>query len=604
MEKPFSPENLKVFYTERLSGISSRKELDQALTEGRVDAALKLGDFASPERKAEILAQNPDVIIVAGKERRVSYSYDEWKKSFTAKIVVSAGEVLKLEASPVLPSGRMLTLEVVGKEGETSTQFSGSNLEELKQKSKQLLIKKQWDEWRYTKDAPRDQSLASLDLLSDLPSLPEPVPFGTDPVTGDQIYAYPALTVDSSYYSSRFSIKYFPTREEADAAQAKVLALQEQARAEVRKKSEREELLAPARELLASVESGMGTIGYRYEEYGLTYGENDDLKTKLWRAKSQIESDTKTALALLQEIDPKVATALSYKEARRLAKEKADASAKEHFHTCPICTRELEGGSCLNSEHDTERIDYPADADGYPTGPAVLSQLSTEQRKIVAQLLVSAGTGRGRNARYKGDVYLLLERDFGEEGWKGEPFEELQFEDFHTIMTPEESEQRKRERGQAREKEIKEEVRRRYTEDLEHAKRQVEQGHWKKGKFVKERHPKSNEDQWVLTVGGKGLTVKYVVDRWGSQPTSPDAQYFFNTGKALLETKGFRIILVHLEPPFPEDKPEEDAVSETATTGTAKQEPMTQETPHTQPPPKERASVEALEELKKRFGKR
>jgi hypothetical protein len=43
-----------------------------------------------------------------------------------------------------LPSGRKITLEVVGREGEYYPQFSGLDLEELKQKIRQFLVKKQW----------------------------------------------------------------------------------------------------------------------------------------------------------------------------------------------------------------------------------------------------------------------------------------------------------------------------------------------------------------------------------------------------------------------------------------------------------------------------
>lgn len=66
----------------------------------------------------------------------------------------------------------------------------------------------------------------------------------------------------------------------------------------------------------------------------------------------------------------------------------------------------------------------------------------------------------------------------------------------------------------------------RYQEDLKYSKQQVEQGYWKRGKFVKGTHPKSGEEQWKLTLKSKRLAVKYVVDHWSWQPTAEDVLYF------------------------------------------------------------------------------
>lgn len=53
-----------------------------------------------------------------------------------------------------------------------------------------------------------------------------------------------------------------------------------------------------------------------------------------------------------------------------------------------------------------------------------------------------------------------------------------------------------------RERELAE-ARVRYQEDLKYAKQQVEQGYWKRGKFIKGTHPKSGEEQWKLTFSFK-----------------------------------------------------------------------------------------------------
>ena len=557
MERPFSSENLKTFYIERLGSISSKQELEAALREGKINLELDINELCSPERREEILRGNPDSIDILGVSRRVEYRYDDWNKKFTAAIKIPTSDVLKLTETPTLPSGRSITFEVVSKEGETYTQFSGTDLQELKQKSRQFLIKKQWDEWRYSGKAPQEQRLENFDPLGALPNLPEPVQFGSDPETGEPILAFPAITIETSYYSgNKYSIKYFSSREEAEQAQAKVLEVVEKAKAEQRKKEERERLLAPARELLQKVKTDFSAIGYDYGDYGLSFSDKDDISDKLWQAERKIESDTKEAMGMLQEIDGRLRQALDYKEQRRLAKEKADAAVSEHYAICPLCGRPLENGECTNSEHDAERIDFALDEEGNETGPAILSQISTDQGKIVAQLRVSHGESRRRYQRYRGDVYLVMGSDI-ENGWQGEPFESLKFENFNKILTPEQVEEKRTKLEAMRQERERAEARARYQEELEYAKQQVEQGYWKMGKFTKGTHPKTGEEQWELTLKSKGLVIKYVVDRWSRQPTAEDAVYFYSEGKTIVDTRGFRLILVRLENPFPEDKSEE-----------------------------------------------
>jgi hypothetical protein len=135
-------------------------------------------------------------------------------------------------------------------------------------------------------------------------------------------------------------------------------------------------------------------------------------------------------------------------------------------------------------------------------------------------------------------------------GWQGEPFESLIFQDFGKILTPEQAQRKKEEREKRKAWAL-------YEEELDYAKKQVEQGVWKKGKFIRSRHPKTGEEQWELTIKRGNLVIKYVVARWSRQPTSEDYDYFFSEVKTIVDTGTFRLVLVKLEPPFPEDKPEE-----------------------------------------------
>jgi HrpA-like RNA helicase len=565
LERSFSTENLKIFYSERLGTISSRKELEAVLLEGKIKLEVELDDIISPERREEILRGNPDAIEILGASRQIQYSYDDWGKKFTASVKISADDILKLEEAPVLPSGRVIVFEVIGKEGENRAQFSGVNLEELKQKSRQFLIKRQWDEWRYREKAPQERRLETFDPLGELPDLPQPVVFGFDPETGEQMYAFPAITVEPSYYSgNQYSIKYFPSREEAQQAQAKVSELIEKAKAEQRKKEETERLIVPARELLQKVKANFSAIGYDYIAYGLSYSEGDDISNRLRQAERKLESDTKESMEILRSIDDKIEQALVHKEQKILAGEQVDAAIRKHYEFCPLCGQPLRNRECSDSQHDAESIDFGIDAQGQESGPAILSQIITDQGKIAAQLRVSHGEGRKQYRRYRGDVYLVGGSDIRENGWQGEPFISLTFEDFGKILAPDQVAERKARLEAARQDQERDEARARYQEDLEYAKQYVEQGYWRQGKFTKGTHPKSGEEQWELTLKSKGLTIKYVVDRWSRQPTMEGAVYFYSERKTIVDTSGFRLILVRLENPFPEDKPEEPELSPSA----------------------------------------
>ncbi len=592
MEQPFSTENLKTFYAERLGTISSKKDLDAALLENKINLELNINELVSPEQREKILRENPDSIDVIGTPRSIKYGYDSWSKKFTASAKIPAADVLKLAETPVLPSGRVLLLEIISKEGETYSQFSGINLEELKQKSKQFLIKKQWDEWRYSEKSPKEQLLTNFDPIGELPQLPETLQFGVDPETNEPLLAFPAVSAETSSYSSRrYLIKFFSSQEEAGQAQNKTLEIITQLKNEQIKKEEKERLVAPTRELSEKIRNSFNIIGYNYSDYGLSYDEKSDIGDKLRQAERILESETKEALEILQTLDARISKALKYNEQKKSAKEKTEAAIAEHYSVCPLCGKPM-AGECTNAEHDAEKIDYNLDEEGYEDGPAILSQILTDQKKIVAELRCSHGeAGRRRSSHYRGDIYVVTGSETGENAWLGEPFESLEFEDFGKILTPEQIEARKDALETMREEKNLEEARTRYQADLEYAKQQMEQNYWRRGKFTKSTHPKTGEEQWESTIKGKGLVVKYVVDRWSQQPSADGLDYFYSTGKTLVDTRAFRLILVNLERPFPEDKPKEKELPPAPP----------QEQIEVGPTPQKSVTA-SLEELKKKWG--
>jgi HrpA-like RNA helicase len=588
-EKTFSLEDLRTFYLKQLGNISSGKELEMALKEGKVNLELNLDELVSPERRQEILDNNPDSIEISGTSYHVEYRYDNWNKKFTAAIKIPAADVLKLKEIPALPSGRQLTLEVVSQEGEFYTQFSGTNLHELKQKSRQFLIEKQWREWQNREENSQEKLLANFDPLKEIPNLPDPIPFGSDPETQEPLFAFPAFVIEPSFNDSyRYLVRYFPSEKEAEETQTKFLETIEQIKTEYRQREERERLLIPARELLQKVKNNLNIIGYDYDDYGLSYEEKSDLEDKIWQAEKIIESEPKEAIETLQEIDQWLNEVFEYKKQKQIAREKAEAAINEYYHLCPLCQQPLENERCANLTHNLELIDFETDEEGNEIGPAILSQIETDQETIIAQLRVSHGERKRRSEHYRGEVYLVKGSEIEENGWQGEPFESLKFKDFNKILTPAQAEARKTKIEAKRREKERQEILARYQEELEYANQQVEQGYWKKGRFTKGAHPKTGEEQWELTLKNKGMVIKYIVDRWSRQPTNEETAYFYSEEKTIVETRGFKLIVVRLERPFPEDKPEEPVAPP----------PFQPESPS----PSSQSLETALEALKKKWG--
>jgi len=595
-----SNEKLKNFYLERLGTIASKQDLEKFLSENKTNFEIDINELVPPEVQEQILRDNPDSIDILGKSRPVQYGYDYWDKIFTASIKIPADDIFQLQEMPVLPSGRHIIFEVVSQEGDNRVEFSGTDLVALQQTARQFLIRKQWDNWRYTGKAPKEQVLENFNPLAPLPQLSEPMQFGVDPQTREPLFAYPAITVETSYYTgNRYSIKYFSSREQAEQEQKKFLEIVEKAKIEQRKKEEREAFLAPVRQLLQKLTENFNTIRYDYEDYGLSYEEKEEIKEKILQAQEKLESETqeklesetKELLALLQKIDSRVSEALFYKEQRQVAKEKVDKAINEHYNVCPLCGSPLDNGECSNAEHNPERIDFPLDEDGNETGPAILSQIITDQNKIVAQLCVSEGDSRGKHSHYRGDVYLVKGFDIEENGWQGEPFQSLQFEDFGRILSDQQLQAKEIRLEKIRQEKERAKARELYYDALEYAQKRVESGDLQQGRFKKGIHPKTKQVQWELKLKGGGLAI---VDPETRQPTTEDAVYFYKVVKTI-ETKGFRLFFVRLENPFPEDAPEaakaEDSQIEESSSQSV--ETSSPETP----------SLEtSLEKLKQRWG--
>ncbi len=443
MEREFSNEDLIQFYTEQLqtTGVSSAADLTKAVEGGTADITLDISKKVSPEKQQEILKNNPDSVTIGEKTYGVTYAYDSYYRKHTASITVPAEEIFVVEEVPVLLSGRTLTVKVTDAAYE---RFSGEDLEELKKKAEEHLLAKQWETFRYSADAPKEQKLKDFDpVTGTVPELPEPVTFGTNPRTHEPAMVHAALTYSRPYWSSdtAYSVTYYKTQAEAQKAQEQALAQIETAKEEKRKEDERQQLLAPAKTAFAEVEGMYAQIESDYVSFGLTWSDRSELNNLIYNLRYEIERDPKGVLDKIAEIRTRMASAFEIKEKKEGVAKKVEELTAEKYTTCPLCGGDLSDDSCRSGNHDVETIQFETDEYGRETGPVLLSQIKvvteTEGDKIVARLMCSAGTGR---RYYKGDVYLERGYDLGYgEKWEGQ-IGDVIFEDFGRVLTAEEKE--------------------------------------------------------------------------------------------------------------------------------------------------------------------
>ncbi|MCD6232984.1 hypothetical protein J7J81_01190 [bacterium] len=271
----------------------------------------------------------------------------------------------------------------------------------------------------------------------------------------------------------------------------------------------------------------------------LKYKEKENIQNFIRKSEAALRKENfKKALELVNEGSEKTKGLQKLLEKRAECTRKVEQAIAKHYSHCPLCGKEMDDGECRAS-HELERIEFPEyDEEGYPIEAAVLSQIVTDTGKVVAELRCSCGSRR----REVGEIYLLTDYDLDDSRWtEGEIFDSLEFKDFKRILNPEAVKLKRTEREL-------EQAQREYEEDIKIAQQQG----YIRLRFSKGKHPKTGEDQWeAITKDGK-LTVKYIVDRWGSQPVE-GKMYYCSLGRELISGSRFKLVIVHLEPPFPEE---------------------------------------------------
>ncbi len=541
VRKEFSYDELLEFYQKNLGGAASKKELEQMMAENKINAGLNIDNFVSPENKKNILADNPENLQIGEKAYKIKYE-SGYENNFIARTRILAQDVFSLKEMPKLPSGKILRLDLIMREEDSSERFFSSDLAELKKKAKEYILEKQWTDWRYSDKAFKEQELPNFNLLGEMPAIPEPLQYGVDPETQAPVLATAA--VEKDYWGNRFFMRYFSDQKKAEEAQGKTLALMAEAKDKKIKEDEREKLLAPAKEKLKNLLPLFEKIKSEYSQYGLDYNKKDEMGNRFYSAQNILESDTKQAMEILNGIEGEIKIAVDYKEKADASYKKAEEAINQYYTKCPLCGKDMEHGErmeCSNSEHGQKIIDFEDNGN-----PAVLSQIVTDKGEVIAQARCSAGTRRYN----KGNVYILTGLSLEDEPrWKGEPFESLKFEDQGKILTAEQAKEKERLRQEEEMKREEEEAKREYEGAIKYAEEQVEKGVWGKGKFIIGAHPKTKQLQYELEMQKGEKTIKCIPNQFGKQPEEPVA-YYFSYSKSLVNTPNFELVIVNLEYPY------------------------------------------------------
>lgn len=114
-----------------------------------------------------------------------------------------------------------------------------------------------------------------------------------------------------------------------------------------------------------------------------------------------------------------------------------------------------------------------------------------------------------------------------------------------------------------------------YREEVELAEKRVKENLWKKRRFSIGINPKTGEKQWECIERQGNIETKYVVKKFSRQPSSDKLLYYFSEDRTVFESTGrvtlikpgvtleksneygFKVVLVTLQPPYPEDEPKE-----------------------------------------------
>lgn len=512
-----------------------------------------------------VFEENPDEIQVLGQTPKVTYQEGYKPKAGISGEAMGQAPFIWLQLPDEgvkLPGGRLVCLTVSLGAPSYSHEYD-SDIPKLKVKLREKLNREQWDAW---KNRP---AIAIPDPGVEGAAIPEIVSaqYGACVVTGEPLAAFSALAPKSYRYQGDpiFEVLWYRTKDEAEQACAKSVALLEQVREQARKQRELEQAQAAAQ---AAREKISGLYEKHYYGYGSEIRLEGDLRSQLYSRRNEyLPSDaeglrkwTAETEALVAKVEAFVAEAERNKEEERLAEEKRKAEEEirrargaeillqllqRHFGVCPFCGQRPE----WSLEMAQQALEY---------GGGISPSCCAYGENALGEVYRAIGSGvEGETTAWDGRTATILERlRIGEEAiiravvyhkyghWNsvlavnrdalvraGEPiFERV----WHQ---PTQSEIRlfalKREAEN-------------YDQLLDEAAREVDYGSAFLLSFRRGKNPKSGAEQWEADGGISGVKAKFVLDsRSGFQPVKGKA-YYCHERKRLVDLEKFKLVIVEV----------------------------------------------------------
>ena len=195
-----------------------------------------LSHFVPEDIQELIEEENPESIVVDEKEYSVAYEKQSIYGSnqlFHASIAVTENEIFTFDTLPKLPSGREIMIRIPGYLTMTY------NLHTLKEKVRDHEIDKRWREWR-EKHPTKELHLNFSDPEFSIPKLPEKATYAKDPITNEEVYAYPALRRDSW---GEYNLQHYQSKEEAERIHSDAITHIEELAREAEHQRKRESIL-------------------------------------------------------------------------------------------------------------------------------------------------------------------------------------------------------------------------------------------------------------------------------------------------------------------------------------------------------------------------
>ncbi len=230
----FSKDCLRDLYSLGLTHAGNASSMRDLKRHG-ISLSFSLEDFISRDTQRAIYKENPNTITVGGKMYRVQYITDP-HDGYYAKIEMRNKDILKLGDIPSLPSGRKVYVQL--QDAFSENKFN--DIESLKQDVRNRLNTVVWEKWKLNNQDRYERQQHRFDPLTSDLSLPNPIVYGNDGVTGDPLTAHPARVV--GWGGIQYSIRYYREENEAKKENAETLQRIKELRDNVAQQEESERL--------------------------------------------------------------------------------------------------------------------------------------------------------------------------------------------------------------------------------------------------------------------------------------------------------------------------------------------------------------------------